>query len=742
MRTAIDVFTNTIGSAWWYRQTLVITVCALVSRAAEPNYVKTTTYASGKDCSYCRSNGPVTTVTHTDGLGRTLQSQTLAEGVSEAMVTVEEYDDAGRPFKRSRLFAHASDGSYITDGMAKANSALGDPAYSKTDYSDDPLSRPIKSAAPGASFIGHEVEIWYFGTVTSPSTGHTWLTEKGFVKESKLGDLSSTTDFGLSSPSHYLTITKDPNGAYTQEMADAFGRTVATWASPADGEEIIAEYEYDLAGNLLKEIPPGGELGPTTYVYNTLGQLVRKKGPDAEGVIYSYNKAGLLENVYNGKLTEEAKRLAEQEDLLGAYGWLVYHYDNHNRQVLTEVRFEKHPRDVERVDEYHRKVRTIYDNSHDAEPFIKNSAFTVSKLNALSNTRGRIAVQIAYGEECECQNEADEGECTQKVIEAFSYDNKGRVVTKMVSIPRRDLQWFFYTYDYEGKLVSRNYKYESNKDMILTIYKYDDFGRLEEIHQDGVTRVSYTYNNRGQLSEKSFYEPEEFAGPAYTVAYKYHTQRDWLTEITSTEDFTAKFKEKLYYEDAPKGTNWARYDGNITATLMQQKTASGTEQWPYLHYKYDNTSRLTNVTHEQYGSHSMRLRYGSTYDYKKDGRFDIKQDGTDQSHWGQYRYLDDIRVDQSGKQSSRLSGIDGVYPEGTWLYDANGNMTVDKAKNMVVTYDWRDLPVMFSFYDNIVGATYYEVLANIENNTMTRLSHVKMLYDAGGNRVMKQAFKN
>jgi hypothetical protein len=83
-------------------------------------------------------------------------------------------------------------------------------------------------------------------------------------------------------------------------------------------------------------------------------------------------------------------------------------------------------------------------------------------------------------------------------------------------------------------------------------------------------------------------------------------------------------------------------------------------------------------------------------------------------------------------------------------------MVVDRNKKMVVEYDWRDLPVRFSFYDQIpsaIGAddygewtigdntwtgTLYGYLRKlVEDGEIELLSQVAMLYDSEGRRVTK-----
>ncbi len=67
---------------------------------------------------------------------------------------------------------------------------------------------------------------------------------------------------------------------------------------------------------------------------------------------------------------------------------------------------------------------------------------------------------------------------------------------------------------------------------------------------------------------------------------------------------------------------------------------------------------------------------------------------------------------------------DGADQKPNYEYDKYGNMTIDRSKNMLVTYDYRNLPLKFQFFEDVdarVGVS----------------SSVDMVYDAGGNRVLK-----
>jgi hypothetical protein len=75
------------------------------------------------------------------------------------------------------------------------------------------------------------------------------------------------------------------------------------------------------------------------------------------------------------------------------------------------------------------------------------------------------------------------------------------------------------------------------------------------------------------------------------------------------------------------------------------------------------------------------------------------------------------------------------------IYDANGNMILDRSKRIVVDYDWRDLPTLFMFYESIPNdiSDADGVRNFIESGTTPMVSAVKMTYDGSGNRVKKEA---
>jgi hypothetical protein len=98
------------------------------------------------------------------------------------------------------------------------------------------------------------------------------------------------------------------------------------------------------------------------------------------------------------------------------------------------------------------------------------------------------------------------------------------------------------------------------------------------------------------------------------------------------------------------------------------------------------------------------------------------------------------------ENSNRLSYIENHPKKGgspgnpNFMYDPNGNMVIDKSKNLVITYDWRDMAVSFRFYSRLpdLAELNWSTLHQLDSRTdLALLSEVIMIYDADGNRVLK-----
>ena len=156
-------------------------LCALsISYAQTPNYTEDIFY------NVDGSGNNVNHRTYSDGLGRAIQSQTLDNATGKAVVSGTEYDDVGRPVKSIKSFPYANNTSlsFINNDIEALADMANDyePAYSSTQYYDDPLGRIKATGAPGYNFTvtAHPTKTWYFG-VTGMSYPSTYFDASGFT---------------------------------------------------------------------------------------------------------------------------------------------------------------------------------------------------------------------------------------------------------------------------------------------------------------------------------------------------------------------------------------------------------------------------------------------------------------------------------------------------------------------------------------------------------------------------------
>ncbi|NLD94976.1 MAG: RHS repeat protein [Fibrobacter sp.] len=726
---------------------VLLTTVIVAGYAAEPNYVKTTVVGIGTDDNGNQNSTDAVSITYTDGLGRTLQSKanstmlkTSDEGEipagSKFLTTCNFYDAAGRPeittkpFLTDGLNYTSGDFESINNSLQQQYSAytdLGDNeyAYSKVKYYDDPLSQVSRSSVPGLNNrLGSDGETaqWNFGVGTDEKTISSLSFKGGFITSAMDREsLDAVYEYLLSHPdefpsyTHLLSISRDAGGKYTQVLKAIDGSSVKTAVQNAKIESgvtknylVISESRYDILGNLLTEIPPsdnGTELkliNETTYRYNTLGQVIRKETPDGLIERYTYDDAGLLsETVYYYMLNG-------QETIYSRPG-LKNVYDAFGRiKNIIQMYTDASP-----VVEY------FYDNTEElvAKPDLAISINGL--LPSLTNLKGRMAGVINY----------DTRDRNKQVIDLFGYDDDGNVVVKYKIVPGLPIQKTEFTYDIHGKKLTE--KISAGKVVFEKIYKYDHLGRLIEIvpaNDPQKSLVKYSFIDLGQLTEKK-------RNGNIVTKYSY-TIKDQVNNFENEKEVDATTKVKLFSESLLFKT-----DGNIESSAMEYN-GYGNTMSVTLNYSYDNLNRLVSSTSTNAST------YNSTYSYDDAGRIKSKKEGS--VTLPEYIYYSGTSRLKKAKES--LSSYD-------YLYDKYGNLVVDMKKNMVIEYDWRNLPIRFYFYTMIPetvlpdskgdyfiqenGVTYSSDIyshmdekANTSSNVRL-LKTVSMLYDASGNRVLK-----
>jgi YD repeat-containing protein len=705
----------------------IILLSALAVLAVEPNNIKTTIYKVGKDGAVVKD---LVSTTYSNGLGRQIQSKLKIDATRDR-VSCTYYDEVGRVDTVTKAFIdQQKPGKYLEADLEKLNDETTgvlrlqyDDAnpFSYTKYSLDPLSRVVEQNGPGEDYTANASRSWYMGvsdeasktiSFTDDATPYSVTFEKGFITTTLTDQLLTAVsnrllandDFNCTScpgAKFFLTINKDARGNYSQELKDLFGKTVETrsMASSSTTDEIISKYSYDILGNLTTEEAPKPSVATivnTEYTYNTIGQLVKKVTPDGGAFGYAYTNTGKL--AFDTSLAANGNTLRLRK----------YNYDKLDRLIMTEI--DEGGSWVPVQLNYYDRPSSITNEE------VKKFDIPSDVLLQLENLKGRLVASVGV-------NIVNKN--VYYICDLFSYDDEGKIKQKIKVIPGLPIQYTAFYYDIQGK-VTRDIV-ECGAQKITRNYSYDKEGRQKSIEQDDDELVTYEYDDLSRLDYKNL---KTTAG--HKVDYDYDI-RDWVTTIASPGTATNRFSEYLTSYEA---------NGNIgTAQYAYNYLGASSPFQINLTYSYDGVNRLTDVA-------TSSSDYEAHYEYDVIGRFNRKEEGT-KEHPAYSYYTGNNRL-----RKTLSTDVDKYF------YDKHGNLVVDINKKMVIEYDWRDMPVVFRFYDAIPSEVsaddnglvvvdddetdLYKFMANQSGGSspaITLLSQVIMLYDASGNRVMKMEGK-
>ncbi|MFH6959388.1 DUF6443 domain-containing protein [Flavobacterium aquidurense] len=627
--------------------------------------------------------------------------------------------------------------------------------FSEKKLESSPLNRVLKQAAPGTSWImgsGHEIKLDYqtnksSDTVKLYKANTTWLAGSGLY-EISFSDAGSYAENEL-----YKNITFDENsGANPSESSGATvefknkeGQVVLKRTYDS-GEKHDTYYVYDIYGNLTYVLPPkvSGTISNDVlnglcyqYKYDNRNRLVEKKLPGKQWEFIVYDK--LDRPVATGPAFSPFK----DEN---AEGWLITKYDAFSRPVYTgwydqssNSVIRKSLQDAQNLAavlfETKQNSATIdeipanYSNSIDPVNFrlltvnyydnydYPNAPSIPAKIegqDVLANAKGlatgswtRVLTTVL----------AKLGETTTTI-----YDDKSRPI-------RTQTQNHFDGYtstdsklDFTGKALYTITKHKrTSGDNELTIkeeFTYSLQDRLlTHTHQinGGIVQLltSNSYDPLGQLERK--YVVDSIGNARQKVDFSYNI-RGWLTGINDTDnlqhdsDPADLFAFKINYSNQSGNSAVdALYNGNIAETFW--KTASDYALRSY-GYNYDNLNRLKNAIYRKPDDAiPISGAYNESLSYDKNGNIKSLQRYGDSDAPSIvfkiddliYGYLDDnsnqlVKVTEGLTGNDNAGFIDANKTGDDYAYDANGNMTSDKNKNITkIEYNHLNLPKKITF---------------------------------------------
>jgi RHS repeat-associated protein len=374
---------------------------------------------------------------------------------------------------------------------------------------------------------------------------------------------------------------------------------------------------------------------------------------------YDFDRAGsglpnAIGNVYNTPLTDNVKGLPT--------GSKVSVLDGTNSHWITTVNY------------YDKKGQAIHVYNHNS--YLQTTDIISSKLDFVGKVEETKALHT---------NTNDITLGTQSVVDIFTYDHAGRLLTQKqhinapVNKPPKNIQ-------------------------VIVENTYDELGQLTSKGVGGKTT-----QNRLQ-----------------TVDYKYNI-RGWLTDINQdTNNDNDLFNFSLKYNNPTSGT--PLYNGNISQSSWNTiNTDSSIKTYTY---SYDALNRITGAVSDVSHYHLNNVSYdknGNITALSRNGHTNVNATSFGLMDDLSYTYdsgnklvkiADAAPIDQFGFKDDAVNTAADTSND--YTYDANGNMLTDTNKSITsITYNHLNLPLEVKF-----------------NNSNTQ--KINYIYDADGDKLQKK----
>jgi RHS repeat-associated protein len=616
-----------------------------------------------------------TSTAYVDGLGRPLQSVSKQASPSKKdLISAVVYDALGRETIKYLPFTSSttSGGSEITDnGSFKLNPFQQQKAfmesqylsqnetfyYSQTDFEASPLNRPIKSFAPGNSWVGSR------GTANEKSVQKQYLfnTTNDVVKIFTIAAAQGTMpasaanyDAGLL----YKNVMTDERGKQVVEFKDKEGNVLLKKVQAdnvvVDGHDgwLCTYYIYDDFNQLRFVMPPKATeaylLGTAIssfadelcfrYEYDYRHRMIIKKVPGAAEVWMVYDARERLVMMQDGNLRTSGKWLVTVYDVLNrplqtglltnatAFATHLTAADASAAYPSTATGFEQLSQNY--YDDYSwvAGTGTALSSTIDATNLTNNNYFVTTynaaPFFALPLTANYAIKGMPTGSKVKVL-----GTANQFLYAVLFYDEKGRPIqTQTINISGgKDIATT--QYDFSGKPLRSLLQHSkagtnAQTHTILTKMEYDHLGRVlyarkkitstvsgQTITSPEKTILQNSYDELGQLKTKKIGNKPNSVTELETLSYDYNI-RGWLLGVNRgyisgatppTATAGPYFGFELAYDKTTgsipgKTYAAAQYNGNIAGTEWKSKGDGVNRQYDYA---YDNVNRLLKADFKQ-----------------------------------------------------------------------------------------------------------------------------------------------
>nr|MBI1229715.1 hypothetical protein [Cytophagales bacterium] len=268
---------------------------------------------------------------------------------------------------------------------------------------------------------------------------------------------------------------------------------------------------------------------------------------------------------------------------------------------------------------------------------------------------------------------------------------------------------------------------------VRRVHSYNAIGQPASLthkigSQSTVTLASYSYNDLGQLTTKSF-PGISSANQTYT-----YTIRGWLNRLGSAH--TDIFKQTLYYQS---GATVNRWNGNISRIDWSGMTGSGKTRT--YNYTYDNANRLTAANYTASGESNWFTLNGMRYDANGNITHLRRRNQKTPTTYGEVDSLTYFYQPNSNRLSQlrdfhrSLTYTSRNFEErstAAYTYDQNGNLSGNLDKQIrTISYNHLNLPREVEFTSGAKLVFAYDA----EGNKRTQ-----MVYNSSGTLTKTQDY--
>jgi hypothetical protein len=674
--------------------------------------------------------------------------------------------------------------------------------YSEVTLENSPLSRTLNSYMPGNSWVGSlkgssvlnlintaadNVQIWNIAAAQGSIPTTTGAYQAGQLYKTIAKDINNLQTIVYKDKEEHVVLKKIQvtaaadagNGSLhngwlcTYYVYDDYGnmrfmitpKVVALidgiWIiSPAIADELCYRYEYDLLNRAIINKSPGA--GEEWSVYDQRNRLV---------------------------MSQDANQRLQQK-------WTYFQYDNQDRPIATglmndpvnynNLTYHQSNAFVASVNPSYPNIasyttellsQTYYDNynwvggtgsglsSALDQSNVSNTTYFYSPSNStFPYAQPLVQTVMNRGLVTGSKREVLGSGGSQYLYAVNFYDDKGRTIqtqgTNITGAIDKTTTQYSWT-GTEMRILEQHNKNgsPSQSHNMLTKMNYDFSGRLQDVKKTissiintaPVTTISspektiatYSYNELGQVKNKTLGVHPTFGGPIETLTYDYNVH-GWLTGIN--KNFTQQsnngnyFGMELAYDKitSVNGTTTftnPAYNGNVAGQIWKTKGDGVPRKYDYT---YDNANQLINANFVQNTSQS-----GSTWDktyidysvnnitYDLNGNIkSLNQNGfvlggaTPNIDNLNYNYLNTDNsnrlmnvIDNANNPQSKIGdfhyAVSKTINSVDYGYDGNGNQTSDVNKSISsITYNLLNLPSVITVAGKGTITFTYDAVGN------------------------------